>query len=128
MPENEVADKTDRLYKICTIFSIMQRKFSENTVPGETLVVDESMVPFRGRLLFIQYIPSKRHRYGLKIFKMCDTFGYTYRRFMYTNQNFLDGSMGLAEKIVMDLCGSYLNQGRTIITDNDYALLIEKSS
>ncbi|KAJ8930477.1 hypothetical protein NQ314_016704 [Rhamnusium bicolor] len=76
------------IWDLRTIFSIMQRKFSENAVPGETLVVDESMDPFRGRLLFRQYISSKRHRYGLKIFKMCNTFGYTNRLSMYTGQNF----------------------------------------
>jgi hypothetical protein len=41
------------------------------------LVIDESMVPFRGRLHFRQYIPNKTHKYGIKLYKLCTTDGYT---------------------------------------------------
>nr|CAI5865506.1 unnamed protein product [Callosobruchus analis] len=78
------------------------------------------MIPFKGRLLFRQYIPTKRHKYGLKIFKLCDSVGYTFRMSLYTGQSFFDKRTGLAEKIVLDLTDCYLNQGRTIVTDNYY--------
>lgn len=44
------------------------------------------MIPFRGRLLFRQYIPDKRHKYGIKVFKICDTTGYTYSVEIYTGK------------------------------------------
>nr|CAI5820799.1 unnamed protein product [Callosobruchus analis] len=118
--DNETADTNDRLYKIREIFNKMEQKFSQNFIPGEMIVVDETMIPFKGRLLFRQYIPTKRHKYGLKIFKLCDSVGYTFRMSLYTGQSFFDKRTGLVEKIVLDLTDCYLNQGRTIVTDNYY--------
>ena len=39
--------------------------------PGEDLSVDEPLVLFKGRLVFKQYIKSKRARFGIKFYKMC---------------------------------------------------------
>jgi hypothetical protein len=47
------------------------------------VVIDESMVPFRGRLLFKQYIPGKRHKYGVKLYKLCLPGKYTYALEIY---------------------------------------------
>ena len=36
-------------------------------------MIDESLIIlFKGRLVWKQYIPSKRHRFGIKIFVLCD--------------------------------------------------------
>lgn len=120
--DNETGDKENRLYKISNIIEKFQKKCSNECVPGETVAIDETMIPFRGRLHFRQYIPSKRHRYGVKLFKLCDPNGYTYRLSVYTGQNFtnLDKNRGLAEKVVLQLLNDYLNIGRTVITDNFY--------
>ena len=39
---------------------------------GAYTTVDEQLVPFRGRCLFTQYMPSKPAKYGIKIFWLCD--------------------------------------------------------
>jgi len=39
--------------------------------------VDEVIVKYRGRVIFRQYIPKKRKRFGIKIYKLCDEAGYT---------------------------------------------------
>lgn len=41
------------------------------------------MMPFRGRLIYCHYIPRKRHRYRIKLFKICNPKGYTYRLSVY---------------------------------------------
>jgi hypothetical protein len=51
--------------------------------PDEDLAVDEILVTFRGRLGFKQYIPGKSHKYGVKLFKLCGTNGYTYNVQIY---------------------------------------------
>ena len=38
----------------------------------EFLTIDETLVPFRGRCSFIQCIPKKPSKYGVKIFAFCD--------------------------------------------------------
>ena len=45
--------------------------------PSENLAVDEVIVNYRGRVTFRQYIPKKRKRFSIKIYKLCDEAGYT---------------------------------------------------
>ena len=44
--------------------NVFSQKFSEFYNPKQKLVIDESLVLFKGRLSFKQYIPSKPHRFG----------------------------------------------------------------
>lgn len=117
--DNAAVEPNDRLHKIKDLFEMVQNNFIQQCNPGEFLAVDESMIPFRGRLLFRQYIPSKRHKYGIKFFKLCNTSGYTLGIQIYTGQMLTPGR-GLAEKMVLDLTERYLDEGRTIVTDNYY--------
>ncbi|KAJ8402986.1 hypothetical protein AAFF_G00359020 [Aldrovandia affinis] len=39
---------------------------------SDCVTVDEQLVPFRGRSKFVQYMPSKPAKYGMKIFWICD--------------------------------------------------------
>ncbi|KAJ8945605.1 hypothetical protein NQ314_009132 [Rhamnusium bicolor] len=90
------------------------------------------MVPFIGRLNFKQYIPGKSHKYGIKLYKICDQVGYTYRIIPYCgkkNENDL-GHGCLATNVVMSLMTPYLGHGRILCTDNFYTSvpLIEELS
>jgi hypothetical protein len=42
------------------------------------LAVDEVNVKFKGRVIFRHYIPKKRKRFGIKIYKLCDESRYMY--------------------------------------------------
>ena len=44
-----------------------------NFIPSESVTIDEQHVPFRGRYKFLQYMPSKPAKYGIKIWWMCDS-------------------------------------------------------
>jgi hypothetical protein len=69
-------DRTDeRLWKLRNLFEIIRTKFYN---PSEHLAIDEVIVKFKGRVLFKQYIPTKRKRFGVKMFKICDSTGYIY--------------------------------------------------
>ncbi|XP_029347881.1 piggyBac transposable element-derived protein 4-like [Acyrthosiphon pisum] len=117
--DNETSDKSDRLYKIRNILDKINFNFEHLLTPGEIIAVDESMIPFRGRLKFRQYIPSKRHKYGVKLFKICDVNGFTYKIIIYEGKQSISGQ-SLGETIVLSLCEKYLEKGRTIVTDNFY--------
>lgn len=71
--EETVENKQDRLVKLRPLVTLLERKFKQCKVPCKVVVIDETNVPWRGRLLFRQYIPMKRHKYGVKIFKLTDT-------------------------------------------------------
>ena len=55
--------------------------------PSENLAVDEVIVSFKGRVIFKQYIPKKRKCFGIKIFKLCDSTGYTYDMKVYLGKD-----------------------------------------
>lgn len=117
--DNETADKADRLYKVRKLLNMANELVKNIQKPGEIIAVDESMIPFRGRLKFRQYIPNKTHKYGVKFFKVCGTNGYTYKIIIYEGKQSKPGE-ALSETIVTSLCENYLNEGRTIVTDNFY--------
>ncbi|GFS12149.1 PiggyBac transposable element-derived protein 4 [Elysia marginata] len=41
--------------------------------PSENLTIDEQLVPWRGRCPFLQYLPSKPDKYGVKLFHICNS-------------------------------------------------------
>jgi len=63
---NETADVTNRLYKIQPIIDELKRNFKKYYHPTEVICIDESMIPFRGRIIFRQYLKQKKHKYGIK--------------------------------------------------------------
>lgn len=76
--ENEDSKTNDRLYKIKPLLNALLEAYKKWRFPGENLVIDETMVTFRERLLFRQYIPGKAQKYGIKLFKLCDSKAYMY--------------------------------------------------
>jgi len=56
----------------------VNNKFCELYNPTEQLAVDEVIVLYKGRVVFRQYIPKKYKRFSNKIYKLCDSLGFTY--------------------------------------------------
>ena len=72
------APEGDRNFKVSELLKIVLSQFVAATIPSKDIVIDESMISFRGWLKFRQYLPAKAHKYGIKLFKPCDPKGYTY--------------------------------------------------
>lgn len=92
---NEAATESDRIFKMRLLVKLLQKNFKKIMKPDLHMAVDESMVPFRGRLKFKQYIPNKRHKYDIKLFKMSGIDSYTYTIMVYEGKHNVDGR-GLA--------------------------------
>ncbi|KAI6648410.1 PiggyBac transposable element-derived protein 4 [Oopsacas minuta] len=89
--------------------------------PGRNLSLDESMVLWRGRLVFRQYIKNKRHKYGIKLFQLCESDGIVLRVAIYSGESFFDEHMiGQTGAIVLHLMRDYLDKGYCVFTDNYY--------
>ena len=116
----------DRLYKIRPLVSHLSEKFQEFFTPSANISIDECLLLYKGRLVWRQYIPLKRSRFGIKIYALCDSVtGYTYRFRIYT------GAQDPATDITNDLpadCGSMLSSEQIVIwlmqplLDKSYAL------
>ncbi|XP_064601226.1 piggyBac transposable element-derived protein 4-like [Liolophura sinensis] len=61
--DNANADATDRLYKLRPVLEHFNHTMDRIYYPRKELSIDESMVLWRGRLVFRQYIKNRRHKY-----------------------------------------------------------------
>jgi len=88
-PLNHDDPHYDRLWKIRNVSDTLNNKFYELYNPTEHLAVDEVIVLFKCRVIFRQYTPKKHKRFGIKIYKLCDAFGYTYDMSVYVGKQWL---------------------------------------
>lgn len=118
---NENLRRDGRIAKILPLLKKLNGLFCSLKNAEKEIVVDETMIPFRGRLIFRQYIPGKSHKYGIKIFKLCDKTGYTYsiKLYMGKGTNTCENT-SVATSVVMELMQNHLNKGHILYTDNYY--------
>lgn len=117
--DNSAADPNDRLHKLRDLLDKFITNYKSTYTPGEKICVDESLIPWRGRLLFRQYIPNKSAKYGIKVFKLCTEKGYTWNLIVYCGKS-RDREVEVSEKTVMSLTEGLFDEGRTLYTDNYY--------
>ncbi|XP_069814605.1 piggyBac transposable element-derived protein 4-like [Dendropsophus ebraccatus] len=117
----------DRLYKVRPVIDHYATKFSQVYTPSQNVVVDESLVSFKGRLHFRQYLPNKRARYGIKMYKACESStGYTFRFQIYEGKDSkieppnCPPNLKISGKIVWDLIYPILGKGYHLYIDNFY--------
>lgn len=108
-----------KVTKVKGMIDLLVEKFNQCFQPQENMVIDESVVPFTGRLKYRQFIKNKRHRYGVKLFKLCAPPCYTMQMRIYAGKDEEEGR-NLTKNVVMQLAHPYLNSGRTLYTDNFY--------
>lgn len=131
--DNATANTSDRLYKIRPILDLLLQRF-QTYKPKSILSVDELLQKFKGRLQWRQYIPSKRARYGIKIYVVCESStSYICNFIIYTGKGTLDGYSPLdlngrvymdhhlryfSTKLVLSLTELYKGMGYTLVLDN----------
>lgn len=111
----------DRLSKIRMIIDHFNETMLELITPEKNLSIDESMMLWRGRLIFRQYIKNKRHKYGIKFYELCTHDGLVLSAEVYGGQGFNDeNNLGQTAAIVLKLMQPYLHKGYHVFTDNYY--------
>ncbi|XP_025422545.1 piggyBac transposable element-derived protein 4-like [Sipha flava] len=115
---NQIEPEGDQLCRIQYLITYLVTKFKTAKIPGEIIAVGETMIPFRDRLKFRQFMPQKSHKDGVKLFKVCSPDGYTYDINIFAGK--MDKECEGLETVVLNLCEDYLDQGRTIVTDTFY--------
>ena len=97
------------------------------------ICIDESLLMWKGRLSWKQYIPSKRSRFGIKFFVLCESeSGFIWNFCVYTgketefDKRYLE--FNISARIVLRLYSDLLDRGYRLYLDNWYISipLIEK--
>lgn len=117
-------DGFDPWHKVRPVLDQLNDAFKHHYVPSENVSIDESMIGMKNRIVYIQYMPNKRHaRFGIKKFELCDSNGYVYHMELYAGKDFdIRHDEGQAHGVVMTLMrkSQLLNKGYHLYTDNFY--------
>ena len=111
-------------YKIRPFLDLLLPSFRDSYTPTQYVSIDESMIAFKGRLSFLQYLPKKPHKWGMKAWVLADALnGYTWNWKLYTGKEGDHVERGLAQRVVMDLVDDERLQqkGYVVVTDNFYS-------
>lgn len=118
-------NNTDKLYKIKPFLDHLRSIFPNNFSPFSNLCIDESIVVFKGRLAFKQFMPLKRHRFGIKLFILCDTeTDYVLDIIVYVGcgTEIEDlYNLGVSGAFVTTLLKDYIGKGHSVFLDNWYS-------
>lgn len=125
--DNVLAQGGDKLYKLRTVIETTRRKFLSSYSPDQNIAIDESLMLWKGRLGFRQYIPKKRKRFGIKFFVMCDSkSGFVLDFIVYTGKGTQyetddNDQSGVTSKVVKTLLRPFLNNNHVLYVDNWYS-------
>ena len=114
----------NRLRKVIKVIEMFKAKFISALTLFQNLCIYESLILWKGRLSFRQYIPSKRNRFGIKLFMLCDCeTRYLLDLLVYAGSQTditLSPGLGVSGSIVQKLISNYLGQKRILYVDNWY--------
>ncbi|GFS30548.1 piggyBac transposable element-derived protein 4 [Trichonephila inaurata madagascariensis] len=114
-----------KLKKIWTVLNYLQKIFSEVYTPEQDIGIDESLLLYKGRLSWTQYLPLKRARFGIKLFMLCESHsGYVWSIIIYvgkgTDVSEENKECSFFTQVVLTLSKPLLNKGYCLTMDNYY--------
>ena len=120
---NSLNPGNDRIFKIRPVIEHLREKFRTTFFPDRSISIDESLLLWKGRLGWKQYIPKKRSRFGIKTYELCDSkTGYLWNFIVYTGKSVVDtvSDLSVSSQVVIDLMAGLLDKGYCVVTDNFY--------
>ena len=115
----------DRSHKVRPFIDPMPKQFREVYSPGKNLSVNGSLVLYKGRLHFKQFIRTKRAKFGIKLYQLCTDNGRTLDILVYCRKGMFDdedlnNDMPSTERIPSVLMEPFLGKESILFTDNYY--------
>lgn len=113
----------DRLFKIRSVVNILNSTWKSLLKPSLRLSIDESLIGFKGRLLFRQYNPLQRDQIGIKTFSVVDALtGFVLNTIVYSGKGhqlkYSSKDFGYGGAIILELIEPYLGKGHHLYADN----------
>ena len=118
----------DKLAKVRWLLDHITQRCLSLYSPSENLAVDEAMIPFKGRIGFKQYIPSKPTKWGIKVWSLADSSnGFLCNFNVYTGASLVGGGNAI-ESLVLNLMVPFEAKYHRLWMDNYFTSfpLLEK--
>lgn len=125
--DNSLASTTtpsDKLWKIRPMIQILQERSQRMYNPHQQVSVDESMIGTKARLSFLQYMPKKPIKWGIKVWVCSDSvtgYIYTFDVYVGADPSIPKYPKGLAHHVVMKLLQPLFGKGYVVYMDNFYS-------
>ena len=88
-------------FKVRPVIDHLLAILKEIYSPGQEITLDEQICPFRGRIGFRVYVKGKPHKYGLKLWMICDAVtGFPLTFEIYTGKNQDNAAANTVENLV----------------------------
>ena len=111
----------DKLFKVRPVIESLSSAFAAHYVPSRNISIDEQMIGTKCRVSFIQYLPKKPKKWGIKVWVLADSSnGYVPKFEIYTGAS-ERVEHGLSYSVVMRLMQPYLGKGYRLYVDNFYS-------
>ena len=92
-------------------------------MPEKNISIDESMIPFQGRIGFWQFIKNKHTRFVIEVWVLAEfSTGYVSRLQVYTGRDraSCQTEVGQGMRVVNDFIQPYEHKGYHLYVDNFY--------
>ena len=124
-------ENRERLHKLRPILDILRGQCKSVWYPGKELSVDQSLVLFKGRVTFRQYIKTKRARFGIKLYALTTSDGITLDFLVYCGKGMFyndneHSSTSSTERITTVLMGH--TWGRDMYSTKMFLLILSSSA
>jgi hypothetical protein len=106
----------DPLLRVRSFITILNQLFPQCYAPSQYLTIDEAMVAFKGRSSIKQYIPSKPHKWGYKIYCLASD-NYLLHLEIYEGKDMHPSPEGPVHDLVMRMIAPYSHKGFILFTD-----------
>lgn len=114
-------ERTDSIFKIKSLIDLFNDTVNTVYYPLRELTIDESLILWKGRLFFRQYIKGKAHKYGIKLYILADANGIILKIHVYAgSQDLQVGGRNHIKKVVHLLMEKYIEKGHSLYLDNYY--------
>ena len=112
----------DPLLRVRSFVTTLNHLFPQCYAPSQHLTIDEAMVAFKGRSSIKQYIPSKPHKWGYKIYCLASD-NYLLHFEIYEGKEINPSVYGPVHDLVLRLTLPYQHQGFIVFTDQWFTSL-----
>ena len=112
----------DILFKIRPLITSLVTSYQRSYTMNREVSVDESIISYKGRLSFLQYMPKKPNKWGMKAWVLAESdTGYTWNFILYTGkQEKRPAGVPLGTHVVTELLKKLHGKGYHVYFDNFY--------